>query len=322
MKSRVDFSHTLSFEQVSEKHIPILFAWLNSSRLKGIYDNGFSSHEQLRKKYLLADSTIKRYIVCHQGSLLGYIQAYEVLPGHECEKYRKEVGSTVGIDLFIGEDSFLHKGYGFSMLKEFIPFLGKNISRILVDPLIGNPSIKLFKKYGLIEIGQEGYHQILSIDIRYTARGLILNDKRELLLMRIEDNTTYDALRKDDHFWVTIGGTIEEGETEEEAVSREIIEETGINDFSVGELAFFGQHTLLFSGFPVRHFEKYYLVHANQFDTHQENLTHNEKQIFRELYWWPLADLLSTKEVVYPRCLGAQMQGLMQGEKIPKEIEL
>lgn len=322
MKSRIDFSHTLSFQQVSEKHVLKLFAWLNSYRLKGIYDDGFSSHEQLEKKYLSADSTIKRYVVCYQGTPFGYIQAYEVLPGHQYEKYRKEFGSTVGIDLFIGESAFLHRGYGFLMFKEFIPFLGRNISRVLVDPLIGNPAIGLFEKYGLIEMGQERNHQILSIDIRYTARGLILNDQSELLLMRIKDHRTYDELRKGDHFWVTIGGTIELGETEKEAVKREVIEETGIYDFSAGELPFYGEHTLRFSGFPVRHFEKYYLVHANQLNTHRENLTQNEKQIFRELYWWPIASLLSTKEVVYPRCLGAQMQKLMQGETTPKEIKL
>jgi len=180
VKSKIDFKHTLSFEQVSEKHIPKLFGWLNSPRLKGVYDDGFSSHDQLKKKYLSTDEAIKRYIVFYEGDPFGYIQAYEVLTDHEYAKYRKESDVTVGIDLFIGEESFLKMGYGFLMLKQFVHFLDRRISRVLVDPLIGNVSVKLFKKYGFIEIGQEGNHQILAIDIRYTARGVILNGDRSL----------------------------------------------------------------------------------------------------------------------------------------------
>lgn len=315
-------SNNLSFEKITEKHLPLLFAWLNSPRLKGTYDDGFSSLDLLRAKYLRNERDIQRFIVTCQGTPFGYIQSYDVNATHAYARYAKGTGKTIGIDLFIGELSFLGSGYGLLMIREFILFLGRTIARVIVDPLIGNSSLRIFEKYGFIEVSLEGNHPILAIDIRYTARALILNDQNQLLLMRVEDTTTYDELRASDHFWVTIGGTIEEGEREQETVKREVTEETGIEDFSLGELAFFGQHTLLFSAFPVRHFEKYYLTYTNQVKTHQQNLTHNEKQIFKELRWWSLTDLLSTTEVVYPRCLGIEMEKVMQGEKIPKEIVL
>lgn len=314
--------NTLAFEEVTKKHIPLLFSWLNSSRLKGIYDKGYSSHEELARKYLAESKTVQRFIVSINGFPFAYIQAYDVSPSHEYAQYLSSKEIVKGLDLFIGSETYLGKGYGFQMLKEFIPFLGRNVERILVDPIHESSSIRLFKKYGFKELGSVNDHLILAIDIRYTARALILNEQKHILLMKIEDDITIDTSRLDDHFWVTIGGTIEKGENEKQAVTREVKEETGIENLTVGELVFYGEHTLLFNHFPVRQFEKFYFVYVKEEQMHQGNLTENEKRIFRDIQFWPIQKLLSTTEVVYPCSLGKELALVFNEGKIPKEITL
>ncbi|NGX46779.1 MAG: Bifunctional AAC/APH [Chlamydiae bacterium] len=313
---------TLTFEEVVERHVPLLFSWLNSVRLKGIYDEGYSSQEDVARKYLAKSGTIKRFIVSLKGSPFGYIQVYDVLSSHKYAKYRSSKEVTKGVDLFIGDEFYLRKGYGFQVLKEFIPFLGREVDRVLVDPLKGNSSVELFKKYGFKELESINGHLILAIDIRYTARAILINEQKQILLMKIEDNITIDASRPDDHFWVTIGGTIEKGEDEIQALTREIQEETGIGNFAIGKLVFYGEHTLLFHHFPVRHFEKFYFVYIEEERTHQGNLTENEKRVFRDIRFWSIQQLLSADEVVYPRSLAQELSSALNGGMIPREITL
>lgn len=317
---------TLSFKKVSEQHISMLFSWLNSPHLKGVYDNGYSSLEELKSKYLSSEGGIQRFVVSNRSGPFGYIQSYDIGVDHSYAEFCHPEGITVGIDFFIGEPGFLGKGYGFELLRRFIGFLGRDIDRVLVDPINGNSSINLFFKYGFKEVGEvisvEGVHRLLAIDIRYTARALIVNEEGKLLLMKFEDPRYEDVLRKNNCFWCTIGGKIEKNEDELQAIKREIAEETGIENFIVRDLAFYGDHTLMVSKFPTRHFEKYYFVDVFKVSLHQKNLTDNEREIFRDICWWSLQELLATKEIFYPRSLAEELMGVKQGGEIPKEIAL
>lgn len=63
--------------------------------------------------------------------------------------------------------------------------------------------------------------------MKETARGVIIKDEKILLIHRIKDNIEY---------YVVPGGGIEEGETPEQAVIREMYEEIGIHVEPVKEL--------------------------------------------------------------------------------------
>ena len=65
--------------------------------------------------------------------------------------------------------------------------------------------------------------------IRKSARVVLLNQHNEILLMCIEgfDVSSVEGI-KHPRFWCTIGGGLEESESIQQAVIREIYEETGI----------------------------------------------------------------------------------------------
>ena len=61
--------------------------------------------------------------------------------------------------------------------------------------------------------------------LRPATRALVLDDADRVLLVRMGDG--------DRAVWVTPGGGVEPGETDDEAVRRELLEETGLGDFEL-----------------------------------------------------------------------------------------
>ena len=65
---------------------------------------------------------------------------------------------SIGIDLFIGNPEYLNKGYGTTLLKEFITFIKASepdCKAIIIDPATDNDrAIACYKKVGFKTIGE------------------------------------------------------------------------------------------------------------------------------------------------------------------------
>lgn len=73
------------------------------------------------------------------------------------------------------------------------------------------------------------------ITIRPTARVVLLDDADRLLMLRIHDpSATRGPNPITADFWLLIGGGVQPGETYEQAAYREVVEETGIRDATIG----------------------------------------------------------------------------------------
>jgi 8-oxo-dGTP pyrophosphatase MutT (NUDIX family) len=73
------------------------------------------------------------------------------------------------------------------------------------------------------------------IKIRPSARVVLLDDADRLLMLRIHDPSATrgpNSITAD--FWLLVGGGVQPGETYEQAAFREVVEETGIRNVSIG----------------------------------------------------------------------------------------
>ena len=157
--------------------------------------------------------------------------------------------------------------------------------------------------------------------IRNSVKVLLLNDNKELLLMCIDDpkTTTVDG-KYHGRFWITIGGEIENNETIEQALLREIYEETGIKKekIEVGPVVWFGELDLILSGIPTRIKQIFIVGKTKQNKISLENLTEEEKPIVKNLKWFSLDEIMNCSEIIYPVVLKDHIQDIIQ-EKHPKE---
>lgn len=153
--------------------------------------------------------------------------------------------------------------------------------------------------------------------VRKTARALLLNERNEILLMCVEglDINSIEGT-KYNRFWCTIGGAIDEGEAIEQAIMREIYEETGISSEYVrlGPTVWHSHCTLIFKGTLTAIDETYTVAKTTIEDVVLHAPTEIEKLVVKELRWWPLNALQQTTEVIFPEHLTTYLPDVIAGK--------
>jgi len=143
-------------------------------------------------------------------------------------------------------------------------------------------------------------HEWLQPVRRDAVRALVVDAGRRLLLVRWE--------RPGAAWWITPGGGANAGETDEQTLRRELVEEIGLRDFQVGPLVLERTHVLPGERRLVCQRDRFYLVRvvdhevAPTIDLSGENLAGHR--------WWTLLELEATTERFSPPELPALLRGL------------
>ncbi len=130
--------------------------------------------------------------------------------------------------------------------------------------------------------------------LRRATRAVVLDEADRGLLVRFDFG--------DRVVWATPGGGIEEGETDEQAIRRELEEEAGLVDFDLGPLVWIRTHHVPLSGGRWDgQTERYYLVHTAPFEP-APKLSWDELRAegMTAVRWWTPAELEATNAVFAP----------------------
>ncbi len=136
---------------------------------------------------------------------------------------------------------------------------------------------------------------------RRAGRAALLDEGDAVLLQSgIEPGTVGEP-----GFWFLPGGGAMAGESLDQAVRREIYEETGATLAELGPVVWERYVNFPFDG---RHFEQHesiFVVRVERFEVKPAALTELELRFTTGTRWWPLAELAATKETVYPPLLAS-----------------
>src|SRR5439155_25841009 len=137
---------------------------------------------------------------------------------------------------------------------------------------------------------------------RQAVRAVVLDGEGRVLLVRFEHPVSRDA------WWATVGGGIDPGESDEQALRRELREEAGLEGFRIGPVVHTREHTFPWAGRLIHQHERFHVVRveahdpAPTIDVAAEGVT--------DIRWWTPAELASPAEQVVPEELPALVRTL------------
>ena len=150
------------------------------------------------------------------------------------------------------------------------------------------------------------------------VRVILLSPKGRILLIRYR-NTGPSGV--DRPCWTTAGGGMEAGESVSDTALRELQEETGISDVSLGPVVWYGEDSERGSDWGVTFKEHFIVAHSKNEDVRKDGWTEHEHQQILEMRWWSIQEISDSCDLIYPNGLDELLTPILAGE-YPTELKI
>lgn len=146
----------IRFEPMQASDLPHIVRWFDSPFVRRWYSYDEPATEQeLIEHYLprtRPDSLTRSFLIYYGKTPIGYIQTYRLsnYPDYACHVAVED--DVAGLDLFIGEEDYIHRGLGAAILRRFlrdVVFATMDVVACIVGPDPSNRvAIRAYEKAG------------------------------------------------------------------------------------------------------------------------------------------------------------------------------
>ena len=133
----------IGFRKLERRDLPLMHRWLNTPHVVEWWPDEALALDEIVAMYtprIEGLEDVRCFVIVHGDTPIGYIQEYPVDE------------RSVGIDLFIGEVAFHHRGLGASIIRRFlgdVVFADPAIEICVIDPVVSNRgAIRAYEKAG------------------------------------------------------------------------------------------------------------------------------------------------------------------------------
>ncbi|MES2855341.1 MAG: NUDIX domain-containing protein [Bdellovibrionota bacterium] len=151
---------------------------------------------------------------------------------------------------------------------------------------------------------------------RRACRAVLLTPQNEVLLIKIANpNGKWVG-------WITPGGGIDEGESIEAALERELLEEVGFGLFLV--VGHIWKRSMIFewNGKEIDQTEDFFLIETERFDVPEKtDLTPEEAGYIKEIRWWRVEDIEKSNETFAPAQLVSLLKDVIINGTPPEPVD-
>jgi ADP-ribose pyrophosphatase YjhB (NUDIX family) len=152
---------------------------------------------------------------------------------------------------------------------------------------------------------------VSELRLRDAARAIVLDPDDRVLLVRFElPERVADERRV---FWAAPGGGVDDGESHEDAIRRELAEEAGLEDVELGPVVWTRTHVFeLGIDFDGQR-ERYFLVRAPRFEPAPRlSWEQLRSEYVTAVRWWTLDELETADARFAPRRLPSLLRLLLE----------
>lgn len=149
-----------TFRPLERADFPMMLRWLNNPVVSKWWTDSPTEIDELEGKYiprLDGSDQVYGFIALYDDRPIGYLQWYRLATEPEHPAVGLAPPDSAAIDLFIGENDYLHRGYGHPMIRAFlraVVFAESDIGHCAIDPCRGNTvAIAAYRKVGFRDAG-------------------------------------------------------------------------------------------------------------------------------------------------------------------------
>jgi len=144
----------ISFRALERGDMPLMHRWLNAAHVVEWWSDEALGLDEIAAKYaprIDGKEDVRCFVIVKDDGPIGYIQEYPVA-GSEYSRETADAERAVGIDLFIGEVGFYHRGLGAPIIRQFLKdvvFTDPAVESCVIDPSVANSgAIRAYEKAG------------------------------------------------------------------------------------------------------------------------------------------------------------------------------
>ena len=146
----------ISFRRLRASDLELMHRWLNAPDVRRWWYAEGNSYAEIEEHYLPAiegREATKPFLILHRDDPIGYVQSYRI-SAEDDETYASlvDVERSAGVDLFIGEPQYLHRGLGRHVIRRFLSehvFIDPGVEVCVIGPEPKNvAAIRAYEKAG------------------------------------------------------------------------------------------------------------------------------------------------------------------------------